>query len=134
MQTLPQSVRADDQVVEGQPQFDDRVPADEAPLPRRHLLAEHAAVADAEEVYQSVGGDRLGTEGGSPVECGPLLVQQRPQPGERLGLVSFGGRQAWTGHCFNFGLRIWDRGLSNLSSNPRSEIRNPKSSRRGTVR
>src|SRR5262245_52373466 len=51
VQALSQTVRADDQVVEGQTQLDDRVPADKTPLPRGHLFAEHAAVADAEKMY-----------------------------------------------------------------------------------
>src|SRR5262245_15954212 len=47
VEALPQAVGTDNQVVEGQPQFDDGVPADKAALSWRHLLAEHAAVSAA---------------------------------------------------------------------------------------
>ena len=76
MQALAQAVGADDEVVERQPQLDDGVPADEAALARRHLLAQHPAVAAAEQVDQAVGGDGLGAECGGAVEGVALAVEQ----------------------------------------------------------
>src|SRR5437773_5934483 len=42
VQALAQAVGADDQVVKGQAQLDEGVPADETALARRHFLAHHA--------------------------------------------------------------------------------------------
>ena len=62
VQALAQAVGADDEVVKRQAQLDDGVPADEAALARRHLLAHHPAVAAAEQVDQAVGGDGVGAK------------------------------------------------------------------------
>ncbi len=60
MQALPEAVRADDRVVVGKPQFDNRVPADEAALPRGHFFAHHPRVPAAKQMNQPIGRDRRG--------------------------------------------------------------------------
>src|SRR5262249_35676189 len=76
VQALAQTVGTDDEIVIGQTQLDDGMPADEAPLPRRHLLAHHPRVAAAEQMDQSLGSNRFGTQFGGPVQRLALVVEQ----------------------------------------------------------
>src|SRR5262249_14387510 len=78
--------------------FDKRVPADEAALPRRHLLAEHAAVAAAEQVDQTVAGDGVGAEGGGAVEGVALRIEQLVQPRQLVVIKSFCGGKRRSRH------------------------------------
>ena len=93
MQTLPQSVGADDQVVERQGQFDNGVPANVTALARRHLFAEHATVAAAEEVDQAVVGNGVSAESGGAVEGVALAFEQVLQSSQGLAIIGFGGAE-----------------------------------------
>jgi hypothetical protein len=57
-------------------EFDNGVPADKTPLPRRHFFAHHPAMAAAEQVYQAVGRNGLRTERGGMIEGIPLALQK----------------------------------------------------------
>src|SRR5438128_2176873 len=56
MKTLAQAVRTDNGIVVGESQLHNRMPAHEATLPRRHLLAHHPAMAAAEQMNEAVAG------------------------------------------------------------------------------
>ena len=57
---LPLAVRADDGVVGGEGEFDDRVEAGEGAVARPHFLDHHATMARPEEMYHTTGQDRSG--------------------------------------------------------------------------
>ena len=57
---LPLAVGADDRVVEGHRQFDDRVEPRERSVPREQLLDRHPRVARAEDVHEPALQDRAG--------------------------------------------------------------------------
>ena len=57
---LPLPVRADDRVVKGHRQLDDRVEPRERPVAREHLLDGHPRMPGPEDVDQASGQDRLG--------------------------------------------------------------------------
>src|SRR5216684_3605247 len=84
--------------MKGERQLNDGVPADETALARRHLLAQHPAMAAAEEVDQPLGRDGLGTQGGGAVERGPLRVKQVLEPRHCVVVISFSGWQGRLGH------------------------------------
>src|SRR5262245_7443218 len=98
VQTLPQAVRPNDGIVISEPQLDDRVPADEAALPRSHFLTEHPAVAAAKEVYQAAVGDGVGAERCGPVERLTLSVEQTMEQRKGLMVESFRRRQGMRAH------------------------------------
>jgi len=98
VQALSQAVGTDDEVVVRQAQCDNSVPADEAALARRHLLAHHPAVPAAEEVYQSIGSDGVGAQRGCPVERVALTVQKRPKARHGFTVKSLGGRERGCRH------------------------------------
>ena len=91
VQALAQAVRADNEVVIGQGQLDDGVPADEAALPRRHFLAHHSAMAATEEMHEPVDGNGVGAKGGGAIDFGALVVQKPRQTRHRILKIAFGG-------------------------------------------
>ena len=90
---LPLAIRADDQVVEREREFDDRVEAGKRAVARPHLLDHDARVAGAEEVDHASGADGAGEPVGGGGDGG-RLGGDGVNEAARLGQVGFSGSHA----------------------------------------
>src|SRR5262249_10841890 len=87
---LPLAVGADDEVVEGQREFDDGIKPWEGTIARPHFLDEDSAVAGAEDVDHSPSEDRLCKPIRDLRDRWQLLLHRAAKPAALFQVVSSG--------------------------------------------